>query len=68
VLLQRLIQALDLRLQLGTGKSEKQNAGVSKALVEDQLSEIAISDDQNSLFVQRNRQDVLIRKTRRVIA
>jgi hypothetical protein len=36
--------------------------------MEDQLAEIAISDDQNPLLARCNRQDVIIRKTRRVIA
>jgi hypothetical protein len=43
VLLQRLIQVLHLRLQLGPGKSEKHDAGVRKSLMEDQLAEIAVS-------------------------
>jgi hypothetical protein len=54
-LLQRLIQMFDLGLQLGPGKSEKQDAGVGKALVEDQLAEIAIGNDQNSVLLPRNR-------------
>ena len=36
--------------------------------MEDQLAEIAISDDQNPLLAQCNRQHVIVRKTRRVIA
>ena len=67
-LLQRLIQMFDLGLQLGPGKSEKQDAGVGKALVEDQLAEIAIGNDQNSLLLPGNRQDVLIREAWRVVA
>src|SRR5689334_16622167 len=46
-LLQRLIEMLDLRLQLGPGKPEKQDAGVRKALVKNQLAEIAIGYDQD---------------------
>jgi hypothetical protein len=42
-------------LQLGSGKSEKQDAGVGKALAEDQLAEIAIGNDQNSLLLPGNR-------------
>jgi hypothetical protein len=53
-LVQRLIQMFDLGLQLGPGKSEKQDAGVGKALVEDQLAEIAIGNDQNSLLLPGN--------------
>jgi hypothetical protein len=62
VFLQRLIQMFDLRLQLGSGKPEKQDAGVGKALVEDQLAEIAVGNDQNSLLLPGDRQEVLIRK------
>jgi len=57
-LLQRLIQMFGLGLQLGSGKSEKQDAGVGKALAEDQLAEIAIGNDQNSLLLPSNRSDV----------
>jgi hypothetical protein len=53
-LLQRLTQMFDLGLQLGPGESEKQDAGVGKALVEDQLAEIAIGNDQNSLLLPGN--------------
>jgi hypothetical protein len=45
----------DLGLQLGPGKSEKQDAGVAEALVEDQLAEIAIGNDQNSSLLPGNR-------------
>jgi hypothetical protein len=68
VLLQRLIQVLDLGLQLGPGKPEEQNTGVGKALVEDQLAEIPIRNDEDPLLLPGNRQDVLIRKAVRVIS
>ena len=45
VSLQRLIQVFDLRLQLGPRKPEKHHAGVRKAMVENQLAEIPISND-----------------------
>jgi hypothetical protein len=63
-----LIQVLDLHLQLGIRKPEEQNPSVSKALMEDQLFEIAISNDENPLLAQCNSEDVIIRKTKRVIA
>jgi hypothetical protein len=39
VLLQRLIQMFDLRLQLGPGKPEKQDACMAKPLVKNQLAD-----------------------------
>jgi hypothetical protein len=41
---------------------------VGKALVEDQLAEIAIGNDQNSLLLPGNCQDILIREAWRVVA
>jgi hypothetical protein len=68
MVLQRLIQMFNLALQLSPGKPEKQHAGMAKALMEDQLAEIAISNDQNPLLLSRDRQDVLIRKAMRVVS
>jgi hypothetical protein len=68
VFLQRFIQVLDLRLQLGPGKPEEQNAGVGKTLVENQLAEIAVGNDQNPLLLPGDRQHVLIRQAMRVIS
>jgi hypothetical protein len=68
VFLQRLIQVLSLGLQLGPRKPEKQDARVRKPLVKDQLSEIAVSNDEDPLLLSGNRQDVLIRQTMRVIS
>jgi hypothetical protein len=68
VVLQRLIQMLYLRLQLGPGKPEKQDAGVGKALVKDQLTEIAVGNDEDPLLLPGNRQHVLIGKTGRVVS
>ena len=68
MVLERLIQMFDFRLQLCTGKPEKQDPGVRQSLVEDQLAEIAIGNDQNSLLLPGNRQDGLIRQTMREIA
>jgi hypothetical protein len=66
--LQRLIQVLDLGLQRGARKSEKHDAGVRKSLMEDQLAEIAVSNDQDPLLLPCELKNVLIRKTRRVVA
>jgi hypothetical protein len=41
----------DLSFQAGPRKSEEQNAGVGKALVENQLAEIAVSNQQNPLLL-----------------
>jgi hypothetical protein len=53
---------------MGPRKPEKQHAGVGKTLVEDQLTEIAIGNDQDALLLPGNRQDVLICQTVRVIS
>jgi hypothetical protein len=68
VFLQRLIQVLNLGLQLGLGKPEEQDADVGQSLVEDQLAEIAIGNDQNPLLLPGDRQDILIGKTGRVVS
>ena len=61
VFLQRLIQVFDFGFQLGPGEPEEQNAGVSKALVEDQLTEIAVRNDEDPLLSDGDCQDILIR-------
>jgi len=68
MVLQYLIQMLNFGLQLGPRKPEEQHTGVGKALVEDQLAEIAVGNDENTLLLPGNRQDILIRKTMRVVA
>ena len=65
--LERLIQMLDFGLQLGSGKPEKQHAGVGKALVEDQLAEIAVGNDEDPLLLHGDRQDILVRQAMRMI-
>ena len=67
MILESLIQMLDLRLQLGPRKPEKQHAGVGKTLVEDQLAEIPVRNDEDPLLLPGNRQDVLIRQSMGVI-
>ena len=61
MILESLIQMLDLRLQLGPRKPEKQHAGVGKTLVEDQLAEIPVGNDEDPPLLPGNRQHVLIR-------
>jgi hypothetical protein len=68
VLLQRLIQVLNLGLELCPGKPEKQDAGVSKPLMENQLAEIAVSNDQDPMLLPCELKNVLIRQSMRVIA
>ena len=68
MVLECLIQMLDLRMQLAPGKPEKQHTCVRKSLMEYQLTEIAVSNDQDPLLLPGNRQDVLIHKTRRIVA
>jgi hypothetical protein len=68
MLLQRFIQMFALGLQLGPGKPEEQDAGVSKPLMENQLAEIAVGNDQNPLLLAGDRQDILIGKTGRVVS
>jgi hypothetical protein len=55
MLLQRLIQMLDLGLRLFPRKPEEQHAGVGKALVENQLAEIAVGNDEVSSIIAVSR-------------
>src|SRR5512133_2390856 len=55
-------------LQLGPGQPEKQDTGVGKALVENQLTEIAICNDEDPLFFPGYRQHVLISQAVRVVS
>jgi hypothetical protein len=59
---------LDLGLHLGPGKPEKQDAGVCKALIEDQLAEIPVGNNQNSLLLPGDRKDILVGKTMGVVS
>ena len=68
VLPQRLIQMFDFGLQLGPRKPEKQHASVGEALIENQLAEIPVGNNQNSLFLAGDRKDILVGKTMGVIS
>jgi hypothetical protein len=59
---------LNFDFQLFPRKPEEQHAGVGKALVEDQLAEIAVGNQQNPLFLLGDRQNILIWKTMRVVS
>ena len=67
VLPQRLIQMFDFGLQLGPRKPEKQHASVGEALIENQLAEIPVGNNQNSLFLAGDRKDILVGKTMGVV-
>lgn len=60
------IKVLNLGLEACAWEPKENDARVEEALVEDQVAEIAISDDQNALFVLRDCQDILIGKTVRI--
>ena len=66
--LQYNIQVFDLGLQLSSRKSKEDDASVNQSLVEDQLAEIAVGHNQNPPLLPGDRQDILIGKTRRIVA
>ncbi len=68
VFLQHSIELVDLGVKVGSGESKEDDAGVGELLVEDQLTEIAVSDHQNPSLLLSNGQDILIDKTGRVVA
>src|SRR5215218_5358267 len=61
-------KVIDLGLKIGAGKPEKQDAGMGKTLVEDQLAKIPIGNHENAPLLPGKRQDVLIRKAMGVVA
>jgi hypothetical protein len=68
MLLKHGVEVVDLSLQALSGKPEKQDAGVGKALVKDQLTEIPVGNDEDPLLLPGNRQHVLISKAMRVVS
>jgi hypothetical protein len=54
---------LDLGFETGSRKPEENDASVSQFLLEDQLAEVAVGDDQNSLLFPGYLKDVLVGKT-----
>ena len=66
--LDHCIAMVDLDLESGSRKPNEHDAGMSEALVEDQLAEIAVGNQQNPLLLAGNGKDILISQTMRVIA
>ena len=57
------IEVFDLGLETGSRKTEENDAGVGQFLLEDQLAEIAVSNDQDSLLFPGYFKDILIGET-----
>jgi hypothetical protein len=55
-------------LQRRSWKPKENDTGVGEFLMKDQLTEIPVSNDQNTHLFPCDCQDTLIRKTRRIIA
>src|SRR5436190_17021718 len=68
VFLDHGIEALDFGLQVSTWEPKENDACMEEPLVEDQLTEIAVGNQQNALLVPGDRKDILIGKTMRVVA
>jgi hypothetical protein len=68
VILHHGIEVFDLGLQVSSWKSKEDDAGVDESLVEDQLTEIAVGNEQNPLLFPSDGKDILISKTRGVLA
>jgi hypothetical protein len=68
VSLQRGPEVFDLGLQGRSGKPKEDDAGVAEPLTKNQLAEIPVGDQQNSLPFPGKGKDILIGKTGRVIA
>ena len=57
------IEVFDLGFETGSRKPEENDAGVSQFLLEDQLAEVAVGNDQDSLLFPGYFKDVLVGKT-----
>ena len=62
------IEVFDFGVQGSAGKSKENDAGMGQFLVKDQLAEIPVSNDQYTRLLPGNGQDILISKTRGIIA
>src|SRR6266446_10595922 len=62
------IEVFDFGLQGRAGKPKEDDTGMGKLVVKDQLAEIPISDDQHTRLFPGNGQDIVIGKTRRIMA
>ncbi len=68
VFLKHGIEVCNFGVQGSSWKSEENDSGMGTFLVKDQLAEIPVSDDQHAFLFPRDGQDILIGKTRRIIA
>jgi hypothetical protein len=62
------MQLLGFDSQARPGKSKENDAGMDNSLVKDKLTEITVGNEQNPPLFPGNCQDILIGKTRRIIA
>ena len=67
VFLQHGIELVDLGLQWGSREPKENDAGVGESLLEDKLAKIAVSNDQDPSLSSCDVEDVLIRKTMRIM-
>src|SRR6266702_161213 len=58
----------DLGVQGRTWKPKEHDTSMGKCLVKDQLAKIPVGDDQHTRLFPCDGQDILIRKTRRIMA
>src|SRR5207237_3308219 len=68
VFLKHGIEVFNFGLQGRSWKSKENDSGMGKFLVKDQFAEISVSDDQSTRLFPCDCQDILIGKTRRIIA
>ena len=61
-------ELFDFGLESRSRKSKENDPSMGKLLVKDQLAEVPISDDEHPRFFPGDGQDILIGKTRRIIA
>ena len=62
------IEVFNFGLQSRSRKSKENDTSMGKLLVKDHLAKIPISDDQHPRLFPGDGQDILIRKTRRIMA
>ena len=62
------IEVFNFGLQGRSRKPKEHDTSMSKCLVKDQLAEIPVSNDQHTRLLPGDGQDILIGKTRRIIA
>lgn len=64
---QHRVEAIDLGLETGSRRAKKDDTGMNKFFLENQLTEIAVSNNQNPPFFTSEPQNILISKTVRII-